>query len=320
MGNLIDLTGQRFGKLTVLERDYQHPDKKRAYWKCQCDCGNIITTRGESLRTGHTTSCGCVRENKIKDKQEKQQQIKYKDYTNQKIGRLLVLNRNMERSDKKHTYWNCLCDCGNLCVKRSDTFVSVPVPSCGCYKKEHTSEQWAAKLEGQRFGKLVVVRKVEHNELRSLWECKCDCGNICYLPSRYLLAMNVKSCGCETRSKGELELRQILTEKNIKFQEQYSFDDCRSNKGNCLRFDFILFDTQDNIIGAIEFNGIQHYQIIDYFGGETRFIEQQDNDNIKKVYCFSHNIPFLEIPYNELGHINIDNYLQSIFDKGENIL
>ena len=58
MGKLIDLTGQKFNKLTVLQRDFNNKDKKRAYWICRCDCGNIISTRGESLRTGHTTSCG----------------------------------------------------------------------------------------------------------------------------------------------------------------------------------------------------------------------------------------------------------------------
>lgn len=53
MSNLIDLTGQRFGRLTVVERH----DLRR--WKCICDCGNTTFSDGYQLRKGFTTSCGC---------------------------------------------------------------------------------------------------------------------------------------------------------------------------------------------------------------------------------------------------------------------
>ena len=63
----IDLTGQKFGKLTVLEIDKEETlrrrttsSNKKLYWKCKCDCGNIITTVGTSLRNGSTKSCGCL--------------------------------------------------------------------------------------------------------------------------------------------------------------------------------------------------------------------------------------------------------------------
>jgi len=54
---LIDLTGQRFGKLLVLERVKNRG--KEPYWLCQCDCGNKKEIAGCSLRSGLTTSCGC---------------------------------------------------------------------------------------------------------------------------------------------------------------------------------------------------------------------------------------------------------------------
>lgn len=316
MGKLIDLKGQRFGKLTVLERDFNHQDKKRAYWNCKCDCGAFISVRGDNLRNGHTKSCGCLKEKQINKSTiteiTNKKTTRYKDYSGQKIGRLLILNRNFDQKDKKRVYWNCLCDCGNICIKRSDSLTSVNVPSCGCYKKEQTSKQWSAQLVGQHFGKLTVLEKIEHDGVRSLWKCQCDCGNICYYPSRYLLAMNVQSCGCETRSKGELELRQLLTEKNILFKEQYSFKDCLSQKGYPLRFDFVILDFNNNVKGIIEFNGEQHYKPIEYFGGIEKFLEVQTNDRIKQQYCFQHNIPFLIIPYTELGNINIDEYIINI--------
>lgn len=58
---LIDLTDQKFGKLTVLKRDENKPKGKSkfAYWICKCDCGNLTSVRGDHLRDGSTIGCGC---------------------------------------------------------------------------------------------------------------------------------------------------------------------------------------------------------------------------------------------------------------------
>jgi hypothetical protein len=56
---LIDLTGQRFGKLVVLERDGSDNFNKPT-WLCQCDCGSIKVIKGLNLRHGDTRSCGCL--------------------------------------------------------------------------------------------------------------------------------------------------------------------------------------------------------------------------------------------------------------------
>jgi hypothetical protein len=59
MPRLVDRTGQRFGKLVVLERSGTNALKK-VLWKCRCDCGNETDVVAGSLVTGNTTSCGCV--------------------------------------------------------------------------------------------------------------------------------------------------------------------------------------------------------------------------------------------------------------------
>lgn len=61
-GNVIDLTWQIFGHLTVLKRDGSD-NRGEAKWLCQCDCGNpqLISVLGSNLRNGHTQSCGCER-------------------------------------------------------------------------------------------------------------------------------------------------------------------------------------------------------------------------------------------------------------------
>ena len=60
MGKFIDLTGMRFGRLTVIRRS-----DKRGYWHCVCDCGNVTHSVGPSLKDGGTKSCGCFNRDAI---------------------------------------------------------------------------------------------------------------------------------------------------------------------------------------------------------------------------------------------------------------
>lgn len=60
MGKMIDIAGQRFGRLVAIR--YVRKDAIRnAIWLCRCDCGGTIETRSTRLRTGRTKSCGCLR-------------------------------------------------------------------------------------------------------------------------------------------------------------------------------------------------------------------------------------------------------------------
>lgn len=55
-----DLTGQPFGRWTVLNFDGVHDG--HGYWKCRCQCGNIGSVRGAKLRENKSLSCGCERD------------------------------------------------------------------------------------------------------------------------------------------------------------------------------------------------------------------------------------------------------------------
>lgn len=62
--NIVDLSGKRYGRLTVVSRVDDHitpSGRHHLKWKCICDCGNEIVTRGDALKDGRTQSCGCVR-------------------------------------------------------------------------------------------------------------------------------------------------------------------------------------------------------------------------------------------------------------------
>lgn len=64
-----DLTGNRYGRLVVIEETARHRSPcgaTKIMWKCQCDCGNVAVVSSEKLRQGYTTSCGCWRVENIR--------------------------------------------------------------------------------------------------------------------------------------------------------------------------------------------------------------------------------------------------------------
>ena len=73
MGKFIDLTGKQFNNLVVLERVKNLKDKKRTYWLCECQCENKskIVVEGYHLRSGHTTSCGCLKKKQFIERSSK---------------------------------------------------------------------------------------------------------------------------------------------------------------------------------------------------------------------------------------------------------
>jgi hypothetical protein len=172
MARFVDLTGQKFGKLTVIERtgvDKHH----HTTWLCECDCGNRITTTTLDLRREHTTSCGCIRA---------------KDMINQKYGKLTVLER--AGSKNGSAFWKCRCDCGNKIIVRGDQLRSGNTRSCGCLHN-------AVDYSGQKFGRLTVIKRAENNKHGNVqFLCRCDCGKELVLPSSALTTGNTRSCGC----------------------------------------------------------------------------------------------------------------------------
>lgn len=114
-GKPLDLTGQKFTRLRVLGRSkppqgVKHTD--RAYWNCLCFCGQSVVVRTDLLTMGNTTSCGCIRNQKLSA-------VNFVDMTGKRFGFLEVESR-AERPPhvKNHfAYWRLRCVCGNTVVK-----------------------------------------------------------------------------------------------------------------------------------------------------------------------------------------------------------
>lgn len=128
-------------------------------------------------------------------------------------------------------------------------------------------------------------------------KCRCKkCNNIWYPLATGILRGG--RCPVCNESKGEALIRKYLLDNNIVFIPQHTFDDCRRSR--CLPFDFYLPDYDV----LIEYDGQQHFASIDIFGGQDRFVYQQENDEIKNKYCKDHNIKLLRIAFYDIDNIN----------------
>lgn len=94
-------------------------------------------------------------------------------------------------------------------------------------------------------------------------------------------------------SHGEKIIEEYLRNHQIKFEQQYTFLDCRNKKP--LPFDFYI----PSMNVCIEYDGIQHFEPVKHFGGVDALKQRQYNDNIKTNYCLSHNIDLLRIKYDQ---------------------
>jgi hypothetical protein len=112
-------------------------------------------------------------------------------------------------------------------------------------------------------------------------------------------------------SRGEIKIEDILKSAGLIFREEYSFKDLVSLTGRPLRFDFAVFDDEGEIDFLIEFQGIQHYEPKEKFGGIQGLKKQQYNDMQKRVYCKKHNIPLVIIPYWDEGRLNYDYIMKA---------
>ena len=133
---------------------------------------------------------------------------------------------------------------------------------------------------------------------------KCLIDDFEWSPVPYSI---LSGCGCPkcNRSKGELKISLWLDKNNIFYEPQMRFDDCCDTKP--LPFDFYI----PALNVAIEYDGKQHFEPIEHFGGEESFEILQKHDAIKNEYCKNNGISLLRIPYYKYNNIEeeLNNFL-----------
>ena len=123
-----DLTGQIFGRLTVIKRE-ENANDGHARWLCQCLCGNTTIVSSNVLKKGNTKSCGCLNREVASEKAKNN----YNKLWNQKCGKWSVTEF-VGNNGKGAILWKCKCDCGNDFITTSHHLTSGNTRSCGCLK------------------------------------------------------------------------------------------------------------------------------------------------------------------------------------------
>ena len=130
MSKLNDLTGRKFGALTVKERAPSKSGKTR--WLCECECGKHCIVFAANLIREHTTSCGCKKQSDLKGK---------------RFGSLTVLERSdvrIPRGNRTSPTWKCQCECGAIVYRATDTLTN---------NDENMCPECAARYAGEKMRK-----------------------------------------------------------------------------------------------------------------------------------------------------------------------
>ena len=165
MGKYQDLTGQRFGKLKVVERTEDHISPsgyKYVMWRCQCDCGNFVNVRTADLKNNGTQSCGCLHKEMLS-------KAKLIDLTGQVYERLTVIKRvddYISPSGSHQVQWLCKCKCGKEVIVTGNNLKNGNSKSCGCYNRE-------------LLPKINSTHNASNTRLYHIWTCMKD---RCYNP------------------------------------------------------------------------------------------------------------------------------------------
>ena len=107
-------------------------------------------------------------------------------------------------------------------------------------------------------------------------------------------------------TKGEVKIENALKKMGIEYKSQYAFKDCVKNRP--LPFDFAIFDNIGNLKFLIEYDGIQHFEPVDFAGKGEEWAKEvfkgnQERDLIKNEYCFNKGIELIRIPYWDIKHL-----------------
>lgn len=299
---------KKFGKLLVecpvwVEGLVTPPNSTNAIWLTHCDCGNDYCVSMQwirkELKKGLIPDCGCG-----------EREVWSSKYIGKTYNQLTIIARDEEYKNSHNfvnanAYYKCRCTCGKIITARITAIVNNEIKSCGCLKEQQEKINLIPSkmkdLTGQKFGLLTALFPFKNKSFKKneyWWHCQCDCGKQCDVRGYSLTNGYTRSCGCISISSGEEQIMKILKENNIQFLHDYPlFKDLKLPSGGIGRYDFILLDKNFHPYRLVEYDGKQHYQAIEYFGGEKGFNKLQLNDQTKNEYARKRNLPLVRIPY-----------------------
>lgn len=235
-------------------------------------CGKIFRKKPKDF---NKLKCSCV-----------DRKNEYLDY---------IKDKNIEIED---VFYNVRRKLLHKCLKCGNKFTSSPkvvknsIYGCPfCAGTKISNEDYSKKLPLN----IKVLEPYVNCYTKIKHKCT-DCENIWDTKPNYILHMG---CGCPfcSASKGEKLIKNLLEELDIKFETEFPIN----IEGKTYYYDFYL--SEINI--AIEYDGVQHFEPIDYFGGVEQYRIIKENDEIKNKWSIINGINIIRIPYYNIDILDL---------------
>lgn len=262
-------------------------------------CGNIWETKPNRFLSGggRCPSQGCIPKKAFKTEEE------FLHDLHERVGSdflpVEAYQGNMVKIEFKHL------KCGySWKVRPNDLMNGHGCPLCAkqvLWTTKRLQEYFDTEQEGKYSVVGEVTRAVDKVEVRHE-----PCGTVWKAKPSDL--SNGHGCPVCNESHGEKSIRRWLDRLDIRYMAQKKFDGCRDVRP--LPFDFFLVNHRM----VIEYDGRQHFEPFEFFGGSIQYEKTTSHDNIKNQYCIDHGIHILRIPYTITGE-SIGKTIQRTLDR-----
>lgn len=302
--NIIEKINNKNPKIKILDDNYINSKTKL---NCLClNCGNKFNSSySDIINSSKINGCiKCEKKKKINKKTKTTDEFKDDLYKVHKDN-IIVLSEYIKSSEKIKVKCN-ICD-NEWNTEANGLLKGYGCPKCGHEKNRNSTVKnilWLKdKIINVHENRIKIIDGVYHN-LNSIFKVKCNlCENEWYATGKSLKQRGCPNCNL---SKGELKIKKILDDLGFNFICQYKIDEKTEKKG-ITRFDFYIKD----INTVIEYDGKQHFEPINVFGGIKRYKQQKEVDSFKDNYCIKNNIRLIRIGYYEYDKID-ENYIKKL--------
>lgn len=219
-----DLTGLKFGKLTVLYPTDERNASGCIKWMCQCECGKQKTIAGTDLKSGKIKSCGCL------SKECLSLGRKANDLTGKVFGKLTAIKRIEDKvfsSDRIATQWLCECECGNEIKVLTSNLTTGNTQSCGlCGNNSHGNIKIAKILDENN---ISYEREKRFNSCKDKTQLPFDF----YINNQYLI---------EYDGKQHYRDNLLYSSEDIKKHDEIKNKWCKENNIPLIRIPYTQYD------------------------------------------------------------------------------